>query len=435
MQINLENISALEKRLTVALPLAPIETEIESRLKNIARTARIHGFRPGKVPLKVVAQQYGGQVRQEVLGDTVQQSFAEAVRQQKLRVAGYPRIETRSAPQDALSFEFSATFEIYPEVVPGDISAASIERPDVKVTVQDVDKTIEILRKQRVTYQAVERAAQQGDQVEMDYRGTLDGKEFEGGQAKGHTLVLGEGQTLPDFEGQIVGMQPGANKTFEVSFPADYQGKELAGKVAVFDVTLLRAAEPKLPEVDAEFSRSLGVADGDLGKMRAEVQANLEREIKKRLQSRLKEQVMQALLDATPLELPVALVEMEIERLKESTRQDMVARGMTRIDMPMPSDLFEKQARRRVGLGLILSEVVRINQLLARTEQVRAMVEDLAQSYEHPDQVVRWYYEDAKRLAEMEAIALEDNVVAWVMQHAKVVDKTATFDELMGIAK
>lgn len=434
METTTQNTSPLERTLNLAVSLANMDAEVGNRLKRMARTIKMDGFRPGKVPLKIVAQQYSGQVRQEVLGDVVQRSFSDAVKQQNLKVAGYPRIEAKPAEGESNDLEFTATFEVYPDVVVGDISAATIERPQVVVGDAEVDKTIEILRKQRVSYEPVARAAASGDQVTIDYRGTLNGEEFQGGQAKDYRLVLGEGRTLKDFEDPIVGMKAGESKTFELTFPEDYHAKELAGKTVTFEVTLGQVAGQKLPEVDADFAKTLGVADGSLETMRSEIKANLEREVKKRINSRVKEHVMQALLDATPLELPKALVEMEIDRLREGASEDMRARGMNVGDISFPAHLFEDQARRRVSLGLILSELVKASQLQPTAEQVRAMVNEFSESYEQPEQVVAWYHGEPKRLAEVEALVMEDNVVKWALERAKVVEVASAFDELMGNA-
>lgn len=433
MQATVENISQLERRIRITVPRAEIDSEVEARLKRLARTVKVHGFRPGKVPLKIVAQQYGGEVRREVIGQTMERSIAEALREQQLRVAGYPRLESVSE-QGADALEFSATFEIYPEVKLGDLSGVSIERPQVEVSEEDVDKTIEILRKQRATFEPVDRPAQAGDRVELDYRGTIDGKPFPGGEARDYALVLGEGHTLKDFEDAIVGMRPGETKSVEVSFPADYHGREVAGKTARFELHLKRVLEPRLPEVNPDFARALGVEDGDVAKMRAEIRANLEREVKKRIEARLKEQVMQALVDTTPVELPRALVEIEAQRLEQRLREDLMRRGL-KGDLTLPPEMFRESAERRVRLGLILAELVKTHDLHATPEQVKAVVEDFAQSYEHPEQIVQWYYQEPGRLAEAESLALEQNVVNWVLGVAKVTDKPITFDELMGIAR
>lgn len=432
MQANLETLGQLERRLSIAVPMAEIDSEVENRLKHLSRTVKMHGFRPGKVPFKVVVQQYGGQVRQEVLGDTLQKTFGEAVTQQNLKVAGYPKFEAKPPEDNAGKFEYSATFEVYPEIVVGDISKQTITRPALEVTDVEVDKTIEIMRKQRASFDPAERAAADGDRLTISYRGTIDGQEFNGSAAKDSTVMLGEGRLLPEFETQLRGMKSGESRTFELRFPDDYHGREVAGKTATFEVTLTQVAAPKLPEVDADFAKDLGIDDGDIGKMRAEIRANLEREVKGRLKSRQKDQVMQALLDVTQIEVPKSLVEMEIQRMQTQARQDLAARGIpVKDDMPIPSEVFEKQAQRRVNLGLILAEVVKTHNLRATPEQVRAVVEEQAQSYEHAEEVIKWFYQSPERLREIESMVLEDNVVTWAMGAAKVEDKAIAFDELM----
>jgi len=433
METITENSSSLQRTLNLAVSLASMEAEVGNRLKRLARTVKMDGFRPGKVPMKIVEQQYSGQVRQEVLGEAVQKNFAEAVRAQNLRVAGYPRIDAKPTEGESKDLQFAATFEVYPDVVVGDISGVAIDRPQVVVGDAEIDKTIEILRKQRVTYAPANRAAASGDQVEIDYRGTLNGEEFQGGQAQGYKLVLGEGQTLKDFEGAILGMKAGESKSFELTFPEDYHAKELAGKTVTFAVTLNQVAEPKLPEVDADFAKSLGVSDGNLETMRSEIKDNLEREVKKRIDGRVKERVMQALLDATPFEQPRSLIEMEIDHLRQQAGEDLRARGLSASgDISLPANLFEDQARRRVSLGLIMSELVNAHRLQAKPEQVRELVNELAQSYEQPEQVLAWYYGEPNRLAAVESLVIEDNVVKWVLERAKVVEVTSAFDELMG---
>ena len=433
MQANLENLGTLERRLSVAVPMTEIDQEVDARLKRLSRTVKMHGFRPGKVPLKVVERQYGPQVRQEVLGETLQKTFGEAVRQQNLKVAGYPRFDPKLPAEGASDFEYSATFEVYPEVTLGDISGVTITRSHLEVGEAEVDRTLEVMRKQRVRYEPAERAAENEDRVTISYSGAIDGTEFQGGKAENQPIVLGEGRLLADFEKQLLGMKAGEKKSFEMRFPDDYHGKDVAGKTATFEVSVSEVAAPKLPEIDAEFAKSLGVADGDLTRMRSEIRANLEREVKTRLSSRVKDQIMQALLDATQVEVPKALIESEIERLRELTRQDLAARGIpVREDMPLPADMFEKQAQRRVNLGLILAELVKAYQLQPKPEQIRALVEEQAQSYENPQDVVRLYYQQPERLREMESMAMEDNVVDWALKTAKAEDKPIEFDELMG---
>ncbi len=431
MEASVEKVSTLERRLKVSLPVQEIDGEIENRLRRLARNVRMHGFRPGKVPFRLVQQQYGGQVRQEVLGDALQKTFGEAIKQQNLRVAGYPRFEA-NASEVKDNFEFSATFEVYPEIQLGALDGVVIERPTVVPGEVEVDKTIEILRKQRVRYEAVDRGAQMGDRITIDYRGTRGGQEFEGGSGTDHVIVLGEGRLLGDFEKQVVGLRAGESRAFELTFPEDYHAKELAGKSAQFEVALKRVEQALFPEVDAEFARQLGIGDGDLTKMRAEIRANLERELRRRVQARVKEQVMKALVANAKLELPKSLVELETEGLIAGMRKDLAGRGMKADAVPIPRDAFEPEARRRVTLGLIVAEVVRQNALQAKPDQVKAVIQDYAQSYERPEEVVRWYYQSPDRLREVESLVLEDNVVQWALSRAKSEDKPADFDELMG---
>lgn len=433
MQTTIENLSTLERRLTMAVPTADIEKQVDERLKRIARTVKMAGFRPGKVPLKLVAQQYGPQVRSEVIGDAVERAFSEAVRGQNLRVAGYPKVEPKQGG-DAASLEFTATFEIYPEVALGDLAQVSIERPTLVVSDADVEKTLEVLRKQRVRFEGAERAAETGDRVTIDFTGRIDGTEFPGGKGEGFTVVLGEGRMLPDFEAGVAGMRTGETRRISVKFPDDYHGADVAGKTAEFEIALHKVEAPHLPEVDAEFAKALGVADGDLGKMRAEIRANVEREVKKRLGSDLKQRAMQALLDTTRPELPRALIDTELQRLVQNARADLESRGMKMENLPIDPQVFEEQAKRRVALGLIIGEAVKKHDLAAKPEQVRALVEEQAQSYEQPTEVVKWFYSQPERLAEFEGLVVEDNVVGWVLQRAKVVDKPVAFEELMGNA-
>jgi trigger factor len=432
MQITLETLSALERRMRVTVPVAEIDGEVETRLRKLSRTVKLRGFRPGKVPLKVVEQQYGLAVRQEVLGDTIQKSFGQAVRDRNLRVAGMPRFEPRPADADPAAFEYSATFEVYPEVKLGDVRSKSIERPVVSVADADVDKTIEILRRQRTRYEPVERGVESADRVKIDFRGTIDGQPFEGGEASDASLVLGHGRLLPDFEAALAGLRAGEAKTFELVFPSDYGARELAGKTACFAVTVKEVAAPVLPALDAEFAQRFGIADGDLAKMRAEVAANVQREVERRTRARVKEQALAALAESTPVEVPKSLVDAEIDRLVQSARADLESRGVDVANTPIPREVFEGQARQRVSLGLILAELVKAHGLHARPDQVKAMIESLAESYERPQEVVRWYYQSAERLSEVEALVIEDNVVSWVLGEAQVVDRPTAFDELMG---
>ncbi|HKE42708.1 MAG TPA: trigger factor [Casimicrobiaceae bacterium] len=430
MQMTLETLGALERRLHVAVPIEQIEGEVQKRLARLAKTVKVAGFRPGKVPLKMIAQQYGPQVRSDVISDTVQSSLNDAIRQQNLRVAGYPRIEPKQAAAND-QFEFSAVFEVYPEIKLGELSGVKIMRPVAEVLPADVDHTIEILRKQRVAYEPVSRAAKHGDRVIVDFTGRIDAIEFPGGQAKNYAIVIGEGRMLPEFDAALFGMAAGESKKFTVTFPADYHGKDVAGKGAQFDLTLHSVSEPKVPEVDAEFARNFGIASGSLDELRAEITSNLKLELKRKIEAVLKEQVLRALRARAQLTLPRSLVEIEAQTLLGRAQAELKSRGVKPEDTNLSLDAFRGQAEERVALGLILNEIVRTHQLQARPEQVRALVAETAQSYEQPDAVIRWHYEKPERLNEFELIAVEHNVVEWMLQHAQVEDAPTSFPALM----
>ena len=431
MESNTAPVSELERRVDLAIAIANVEKEMEQRLKRMGRNVKMPGFRPGKVPFGIVKQQYGDQARHEVLSEELDRVFGETVTAQKMRVAGYPRIEPKPS-ESATHLEFSAIFEVYPEFVPGDLSAAEIERPTLEIGAAEVDKTLDILRKQRVTYADADRAAAREDRVVIDFLGKKDGVPFQGGQASDYPFVLGQGMMLPDFEKAVEGSKAGETKTFAMTFPADYHAKDLAGQTVQFEITVKQVQAPQLPAVDAEFARGMGVADGDVAKMKEEIAANLKREVKRRIEGKIKDQIMDALLKANPITVPMALIDMEIQRLMQNARQDMEQRGMKTRDFPIQPEWFADQARRRVTLGLILAEVVKTEKLQATPEQIRALVEERAASYEQPEEVIRWYYAQPQRLQEIEGLAIENNVVAWVLGKARVTDKAAVFDELMG---
>jgi len=437
MQTNQEPVSPLERRIELAVPLADIDKNVEQRLKKMARTVKMPGFRPGKVPFKIVVQQYGDQARSEATGEAVERAFGNLVREQNIRVAGYPRIEPKrkedGAPAEG-KFEFSAVFEVYPEIKLGDISTKAIERPVLAVSEVEVDKTIEVLRKQRTLFVESQLAAVNGDRVTIDFTGRMNGEVFNGGQANDYPMMLGAGGMLPDFEKPIEGMKTGESKTFDMTFPADYQSTDLAGKQVSFEVVVKRIEAPQLPEVNADFAKALGIENGDLVQMRVEVKANLEREVTKRIKAKVKEQAMNAMLDANPIEIPTALVQQEAKALAEEARKDLTNRGIDAKNVPIEPAWFAEQATRRVKLGLIISEVVKANGLHAKPDQLKALVEEFAQSYENPAEVVRWYYSQPERLAQIEALAIEENVVHWVVANTKTSDKPVPFDELMGNA-
>jgi len=425
--------SPLERNITVSVPVAQIEAEIATRLKRLARTVRMQGFRPGHVPIKMVERQYGPQVRQEVVSDTVQKSFAEAVKD-KYRVAGYPRFQPRPVEQGANDVEYTATFEVYPEVEMGDVSGAKVERAVTQVRESDVDATLETLRRQRARYERTERASQVGDLVNIDFEGLIAGQPFEGNKASNFTVVLGENRMLPDFEAALVGMKAGEQKTFPLTFPQDYH-ESVRGKTADFTATVNQVAEPRLPALDAEFAKSLGVEDGDLERLRREVRQNMEKEAAKRTRATVKDQVIGALHDAARFDVPRSLLDSEIERMQQTALEDLKQRGMTVEDKSLPAELFAERAARRIKVGLLVADLVKKHDLGAKPDQVRQLIEEHAESYEQPEQLVRWYYADPSRLAEVEALVMEDNVVEWAMGKMKVEDKPVEFSELMGTKK
>lgn len=431
MEATQAQANELERRINLAVAIADIEKGMTERLKRISKNVKIPGFRPGKVPAKIVQQQYGDQARHEVLTEALDRAFGEAVTSQKLRVAGYPNIEPKQS-DNTTHLEFTAVFEVYPEITLGDLSTAQIERPVLEVGAAEIDKTLDILRQQRVRHEMTDRGAEKGDRVVIDFLGKKDGEPFQGGSASDYPFVLGQGMMLPDFETAVEGCKAGESKTFDLTFPADYFAKDLAGQAVQFEITVKQVMAPKLPEIDAEFAKSMGIADGDVAKMRAEVEANLKREVKRRIEGRIKDQVMDALLSVTPITVPNALVEMEVQRLMQNARQDLEQRGMKAKDFPMQPEWFADQAKRRVSLGLILNEVVKSEKLEAKPEQVRTLIEEAAQSYEDAEEVIRWYYAQPERLNEAEGVVIESNIVDWALSKAKVTDKAADFDELMG---
>ena len=433
MAVTVETLEKLERRITLTLPADAFNSEVESRLKKLSRTVKAAGFRPGKVPLSVVAQRYGGSVQYEVMNDQIGRAFADAASEAKLRVAGAPRISQKEDASDG-QLAFDATFEVFPEVKLGDFATVELERVAAAVDDAGIDKTLQILRKQRRSFAqrpAAEGAAE-GDRVTIDFEGKIDGVPFEGGKAEGFQFILGEGQMLEAFDKAVRGMKAGDSKTFPLQFPADYHGKDVAGKEADFLVTLTKIEAQHLPEVDDALAKSLGVKDGTVDALRADIRKNLEREVKFRVQARNKAAAMEALLKAAELDTPNALVDGEVERMVESARADLKQRGVKDADKaPIPGDMFKPQAERRVRLGLVVGELVRANNLQPRPDQLQAHIEEMAQSYEKPAEVVRWYLSDRQRMAEVENLVIENNVTAFLFERAKVTDKTVPFDELM----
>lgn len=430
---SVETLGALERRLNASIPQQQILGEVAARIKRMGRTAKVPGFRPGKVPYKILEQQFGTQAHQEVLGDELHRSFAEAAQANNLKVAGYPNFEIKTTDFNAPEIEYSATFEVYPEVVIGDMSAESIERLTFTLSDANIDSTIDTLRKQRAVFEAADRTAANEDQVRIDFSGKLEGVVFDGGEAKDFALVLGVGRMLPDFEKAIIGMKAGETKSFDMTFPEDFHGKDVAGKKVTFIIVMHLVEAARLPELDAEFVKGLGIADGDVAKLKAEIRNNLKLEAERRIKLRNKDSAMDALLKIAQLEAPKALVESESKRVMQQTMQDMQGRGVNiPKGMQLPATMFAERATKRVKLGLILEALVKQNNLQATPEQIKALIAEHAQSYEKPEEIVRWYAADAARLRDVENLALEDNVVNWLMSRAKVTDKAVEFSELMG---
>jgi len=433
MAFQVETLEKLERRITLTLAAEIINGEVESRLKRLSRTVKADGFRPGKVPMSVVAQRYGYSVQYEVVNDRVGQAFNEAAAEAKLRVAGQPRItQKEEAPEGHMAFD--ATFEIYPEVKLSDLSGAEVERVATEVTEAAIDRTVDILRKQRRTFglRPAAEGALETDRVTIDFEGKIDGEPFAGGAAEAFQFIIGEGQMLEQFDQAVRGMKAGESKTFPLQFPADYQGAEVAGKEADFLVTVKKIEAQNVPDVDEAFAKSLGIKEGTVEGLRTDVKKNLEREVKFRVLSRNKGAVMDALSQAAELDLPNALVYSETDRLIEGARADLKQRGVKDSETaPIPAEIFKPQAERRVRLGLVVAELVRAQGLQAKPEQLQKHIEELSQSYEKPAEVMRWYLGDRQRMAEVEAVVIENNVTEFVLSNAKVVDKVLPFDELM----
>jgi trigger factor len=433
MTVTVETLEKLERRITLVLPADTINNEVQSRLKKLARTVKADGFRPGKVPMSFVAQRYGYSVQYEVVNDKVGEAFAKAADEAALKVAGTPRISQKDeAPEGALAFD--ATFEVYPEVQIGDLATAEVEKVTAEVTDAAIDKTLDILRKQRRTFaqRAAAEGAAENDRVTIDFEGKIDGEPFEGGKAEAFQFIIGEGQMLEQFDKAVRGMKVGDSKTFPLQFPADYHGKDVAGKEADFLVTMKKVEQQHLPEVDDAFAKSLGIADGTVDGLRADVKKNLAREVKFRVLNRNKASVMDALVKVSTLDLPKSLVQGEVERMVEGARADLKQRGFKDADkMDLPGEVFTEQAEKRVRLGLVVGELVRTQKLQAKPEQLQAHIEEISQSYEKPAEVMRWYLSDRNRMAEVEAIVVENNVAEFVLAQAKVSEKEVPFDELM----
>ncbi|MFZ3087038.1 MAG: trigger factor [Methylotenera sp.] len=434
MALNVETLGNLERRISISVPLQPLEAQIKQRLNQISRTAKFAGFRPGKAPMGLVNQHYGNQVRDEVYSGAVEKSFGDAVEANKLRVAGFPNIEHKPFDAASETLEYTATFEVFPEVAIGDLAKVKIERPAIEISDADVKKTLDVLVKQRVSFEPVKRAAKKGDRVNVTLKAFIDGEEVESTGDTGIDLVLGEAGRVATFDDELIGGKAGATKKFEITYPADHNPAQLAGKTVGYEVAFVSVSQPKYPEVDADFAKSLGIEDGDVEKMKAEITESLRQEVAKRVSVKLKEQVFQALVDSADFEIPKVLLGTEISRMMQTTEQNLKQRGADLGNIQLEPSMFEDQAKRSTKLRLILGELINTHGLHANADQVRAMVDVFSQSFERPADVVTWYYADPKRLDEPAALATEENAVSWVLSKAKVTDKKVKFDDLMGNA-
>lgn len=430
MQVSVESAGGLQRKLTVAVPEDTIEQAVQTRLQNLTRTAKIKGFRAGKVPLKVVKQHYGSQVRQEVLGEVIQSSFYEAVSREKLRPAGSPSISTQQV-DSGQGLEYTATFEVYPEIKLADLTGTKIEKSVAEISDSDLDEMIETIRKQQIKWQVADKAAETGDQVTIDFKGVIDGEAFAGGTGQGMTVEIGKGRMIKGFEEGLTGLKVDDEKTLELTFPAEYHAKDLAGKDVQFEIKVKKVETAVLPEIDENFAKQLGVADGSIEKMRADVKNNMQRELDTRLKNSVKQAVMDKLLETNKIDVPEALIKEESQLLLKQMQNNLMQQGMQQNQLQMDASMFKEQAQRRVALGLIMSEIVKQCEIKADANKVRQYIEELAASYDKPDEVIKWYYGDKQRLAEVESVVMEEQIVDWVLDQVTVEDKQVSFNKLM----
>ena len=430
MQVSVESPSTLERRVTVVVEEQQIDEAVQKKLQSLTKTVKLKGFRAGKVPLNVVKQHYGPQVRQEVLQDVIQSSFYEAITKEQLSPAGMPNFEPKTTTPGK-GLEYTATFEVYPQIILGDFSSLSIEKPQVEITDADLEQMLETIRKQHMTWSEVDRAAQQGDKVKIDFAGTVNGEAFQGGSGSDMEVEIGKGRLIAGFEDGLVGLKPGDQKTLDLTFPDPYQNAELAGKPVQFAVTVKSVAEPTLPELNEEFAKTLGIADGTLDALQKEVRENMQRELATNIESHVKKEVMDKLLELHNIDIPKALIQQEAQALARQMASNMQQQGMSAEQANFPPDIFEAEAKRRVGLGLIMAEIVKKQDIKADEAKVRAKIDSIAEPYEQKEQVVQWYYGDKRRKSEIESLVIEEQIVDWVLAQASVIDKAMTFNEIM----
>ena len=431
MATAVETLSNLERRITVKVPVEPLQKEMSTRFQRLTRTAKVPGFRPGKAPLKMIEQQYGPQVKEEVFAEAIETSFGQAIQENKLRVIGMPNIQHKPLNQVHEEFEYTATFEVFPEVTLGDFKAVSIEKPEAQITDKDVNKTIDVILKQRAQFIESSDASAKGDRLTLTLTSFINDKQVETTGDKPIQIILGDDSRFAIFDDHLVGGKASESKTFEVNYPETHNPKELAGKKVQYNVNFIVVAKPKLPEVNGQFAQSLGVADGNVDKMREEIKQSLEQELDKRVQIKLKEQVFTQLLDICEVDLPKALINVEINRMAQSTYANLKQRGADLKQFKLEPSMFEDQAKKTCKLRLVLAEIVDKNSLRASPDQIKAMVNEFALNFDDTEEAVQWFYAEPSRLEEPTALATEVNVVEWFMTQCKVQNKKTTFDELM----
>ena len=428
MQVSVEKTSELSRKMTVSIPDAILQEKMEARFKKLAREVKVDGFRPGKVPVSMVKKLYGERVKGEVAGDLIQSSYFEALQQQDLVPAGHPHI----VPSDkSEGFEYVAEFEVYPEIALDGVNNLQITRPQAAVADADVDSMIEKLRQQKKTWSVVERASQEGDRVTIHFSGVSEGENFTDGKVENYAVEIGGKQMIPGFEDELKGLSVGDTKTFSITFPEKYNSEKLAGKPAEFEIEMVKIEESVLPAIDVEFIKAYGVEQGDEASFRADVKTNMERELVQGLKAKLKTGVMDALYENINVSIPRALIDQEIQALMKPYQERAKQMRLKLEDLNLPSDMFEDQAKRRVALGLILGEIIQKNDLKVDADKVRAVIDDMAKSYEKPEDVVNWYYADKARLNDVQQMVLEDQAVEWIIERAKVTEQNVSFDEVM----
>ena len=428
MQVSVEKTSELSRKMTITVPEDIVQDKVDERLKSVAREVKIDGFRPGKVPQKVVKKMYGARVREEITGDLIQTHYVNALQENDLRPAGMPTIEPVKTDE---GFVFTATFEVYPDFSLDGVDAISVKKPVASVTASDVDTMVEKLRDQRKIWQVSEQEAQEGDQLNIKFSGVCEGENFTEGTVEDFQVEIGAKRMIPGFEDQLKGLAVGATKKFEVNFPGDYTNEKLAGKPAEFDIEVLKIESSVIPEIDEEFIKAYGVESGELDEFRADVEKNMQSELAQGLKAKLKNTVMDALVENVPVTLPVAMIDQEIESLMKPYYDNAKKQNIDVNELQLPKENFEEQAKRRVALGLILAEIIQKNEIKAEADKIRAVIDNMAQSYEQPEEVVNWYYGDEKRLAEVKQMVLEDATVDWVLSKVSVTDVALSFSDIM----